>query len=154
MGRLAHRSLLLVCAALLACTAPMSTHLDAKETARRVVEAMLANDPDTFTEFVLPTRRADLQLGTGGDIGPAEMTKLLHCRSVPAEYSDPQMPSPDYDPARSHLVIVAFAEPCLVGFTSFTWEPQDKFVLDLRQVEGHWYLQGVLWPVTRTSPGL
>jgi hypothetical protein len=131
-----------------------ATVTDPKPTARQTVEAMLANDPAAFTQLVLPEKRAMLQLGTGPGVNSTDLTKLWHCRGIPADYSDPQMPDPDYSPAKSHLVIVAFAQPCLVGFTSFTWEPQDKFVVDLRLVGQQWYVQGIIWPVTRSPHGL
>jgi hypothetical protein len=136
------------------CTTSMATAPDPKDTARQAVEALLAHDAEAFTELVLPDRRATWQLGSGQGIGPAELNKLAHCRDVPVTYSDPQMPDPSFSSSRPHLVIVAFDQPCLVGFTSFTWEPQDKFVIVLRDLERRWYVEDVSWPVTRIPGGL
>lgn len=125
---------------------------DPKETARQAVDALLADDAASFGELVSPERRAALRRGVGPGMGSAELAKLGGCRGVPVAYLDGQMPGLP-DSSEPQPVIVAFAQPCLVGFTSFTWEPQDQFVVNLRERDRRWYVDSLYWPVTRAPGG-
>jgi hypothetical protein len=137
LSRMSPKSLLIVLAHLLIIQ--IGCAFDAKgddsgTVARKAVDALLANDPQTLNALIAPDRRRS---GTppGLSLGFPEMTMLEDCRWTGLQRFD----EADGASADERVVTAIFANAC-VAEHPWTVPTRNALSLVLRKIDGRWYV--------------
>jgi len=107
---------------------------DAGTVARKAVDALLANDPQTLNTLIAPDRRRSGK-PPGLSLGFPEMTMLEDCRWTGLQ----RLEEAEGASADERVVTAVFGSTC-VAEHPWTVPTRDSFSIVLRKTDGRWYV--------------
>ena len=107
---------------------------DAGTVARKAVDALLANDPETLNSLIAPERRRSGK-PPGLALGFPELTMLEDCRWTELERLDEAEGTSEDE----RVVTVVFASHC-VAEHPWTVPTRNALSLVLKKIDGRWYV--------------